>query len=362
MSIQIEVDLINTVVMLCGKKGEDKISVEEWVAARREEDEDANQVLSKVMRAREERKQGYVGVMKAMLAVTGNIEVKEDTPPAQHRPVTIEKLDNLFRRITAHDGITEAVKDGINHENDLVRCGVQLNNAKRSETSIMAVHRELDKLLDQPVQPSNPTIMEIWNESIPAELVPILVKWMVQLARTSALLSRVALQLFSRDSGRATEHEHQLADPTGLVVSTVKTPSTLSSRCNFVSRTWLGRPGWVESFAVLWQQLLYIFPSDQPNAACVQCILLRGCRMSTSSQLGKRNVVCLTDFLSHTMNAAHPQILIQFNENSEEWDSALKAAIAAPPTRETELILRAIRKQAEAELSQRLAADKVVND
>ena len=303
-----DVLLLNTIVRLVGGNDCDKILPEEW---------------AETTGSMSERIKSLKGKDKRVLErVTLEIERSNKPPPvaspasnpSTSNQLTLERLDGVFRNIVALDTFVARVRDGVEDSQRSVDNGVSLlDYSNRCEQQVSQLQKKLE-LYMKSINTSDD--ISDWAGPLPGGISVVLLKWLVQLTRTSSVLCKVSTLLFSRDTV-ATDTEQQLVDPRGLVVSTVKTPTALGNHCNFRTRSWFGQQYWKRMYAVIWQQLLYLFPNDDPNSQCSQCLLLRSAKItSITTHQGKHNVVCLRDFLA-PVHAE--QILIQFDTDSKEW-------------------------------------------
>ncbi|KAJ9472309.1 hypothetical protein DIPPA_22885 [Diplonema papillatum] len=328
---------------------------------------DSVSVVEHLMRKRDEKGQEWDDLraaLKRLLSLdadSGKMPAEAAAPLQEQRHFTLEELDRVFRAVAACDTYVSMVKDGVSTDDapecSRVSMGIDLveytrtcrQGCRMAHAKLLAMMRESEK-----VRTSETDVIEAYSKRVPAEISAVLIKWLLQLSRTSSLLGSVAQLVLTRDSEVATEHEKHLVDSTGLVVSTVTTPTALSGSCSILERNWMGRPLWTPAFAVLWQQILYLFPSDDTRAKCMHCILLRGATIAFSTTLlsGKHNVLRISDYLApYSPLGPTPFIFVSFDKNHGTWVDAVRQAVAAPPIRDVEVFITAVRDQADMELS-----------
>eukprot|EP01062_Namystynia_karyoxenos_P011960 TRINITY_DN14295_c0_g3_i1.p1 TRINITY_DN14295_c0_g3~~TRINITY_DN14295_c0_g3_i1.p1 ORF type:complete len:414 (+),score=130.75 TRINITY_DN14295_c0_g3_i1:78-1244(+) len=178
-----------------------------------------------------------------------------------------------------------------------------------------------------------------------------------ELARGAALSWRVVRQLLARDMVRATEQELRRTSAQGLALQTVRTQTATCGPCEQLCSRWLFGTQWAQRFAVLFGQNLYLFASASCEAPCLDCVLVRNCRVDVGASVGGRcrSVVQLSCFLAPHR---HRGITLDFpSDRKEEWEQALLYANSAPPLRDADTIRKALQDQLKWEAAAKGAAE-----
>ena len=252
-----------------------------------------------------------------------------ETLPISPAGVSLQDMDKVFKSVLMLDSFVAMLQDGVGEDEEshpeVVHTGCSLTEYTKALKSFSTLHQRIAEMTwsTQGQSDDGGSILALWGSAaLPPEVSTVLLRWLTHMTRTATLLCNVLALLFARDESRATEHEMQLSDPSGLVVATVETPCTKSGWCAVLARSWLGRPVWGRHYAVLWQQFLYLFESDAAKARCVHCILLRGCKHDVYAlHEGRQNVICFSNFLSpYSFNLGqHAAPRIYFEENAMTW-------------------------------------------